>query len=130
MILGMTKNSGNKSHNDPPHHRSAEEKLRIVMEASRLTDEELGAFMRKEGIHENHLETWRQSMLEALRDSPKASKGTKIGNGEAKRIKALEWELRRKDKALAETAALLVLKKKAQEIWGDGDDGMVGKNDK
>jgi hypothetical protein len=41
---------------------------------------------------------------------------------ETKRIKDLEKELRRKDQALAETAALLVLKKKAQEIWGDEDD--------
>ena len=41
---------------------------------------------------------------------------------ETKRIRELEKELRRKDKALAETAALLVLKKKAQEIWGDEDD--------
>ena len=100
------------------------------MEATRLSDEELGAFLRKEGIHESHLETWRQSMLEALRASPKASKGTKRGNVEAKRIKALERELRRKEKALAETAALLVLKKKAQEIWGDGDDGMGGRSDR
>jgi hypothetical protein len=34
----------------------------------------------------------------------------------------LERELRRKDKALAETAALLTLRKKAQAIWGDGED--------
>jgi len=39
-----------------------------------------------------------------------------------KRIKELERELRRKDKALAETAALLVLKKKAQAIWGEHED--------
>lgn len=124
------KNSDKKRQKNPPHQRSAEEKLRIVMESSRLSDEELGAFMRKEGIHESHLETWRQRMLKALSDSPKASKGTKRGNGEVKRIKALERELRRKEKALAETAALLVLKKKAQAIWGDGDDGMGGRNDR
>ena len=41
---------------------------------------------------------------------------------EGKRIKELERELRRKDKALAEAAALLVLQKKVREIWGDGDD--------
>ncbi len=39
-----------------------------------------------------------------------------------KRIKALERELRQKEKALAETAALLVLRKKAQAIWGDEDE--------
>ncbi len=41
---------------------------------------------------------------------------------EQRRILELERELRRKDAALAETAALLVLKKKAQAIWGDGDE--------
>jgi hypothetical protein len=41
---------------------------------------------------------------------------------DAKRIRELEAELRRKDKALAETAALLILKKKVLAIWGDGDD--------
>jgi len=41
---------------------------------------------------------------------------------ETQRIQALERELRRKDAALAETAALLVLKKKVRAIWGDADD--------
>ena len=45
-----------------------------------------------------------------------------------RRIRSLEKELRRKDKALAETAALLVLKKKAQEIWGDEDENTTRKN--
>ena len=49
---------------------------------------------------------------------------------DVKRVKELERELRRKEKALAETAALLVLKKKVDAIWGDADDGTKGKNDK
>lgn len=55
---------------------------------------------------------------------------TKKSTTEAKQIRGLENELRRKDKALAETAALLVLKKKVQAIWGDEDDYTVGKNGK
>ena len=43
-------------------------------------------------------------------------------SAEGRRVRELEKELRRKDAALAETAALLVLKKKAQAIWGDEDD--------
>ena len=39
-----------------------------------------------------------------------------------KKVKKLEWELRKKEKALAEAAALLVLRKKAQALWGDEDD--------
>jgi hypothetical protein len=50
------------------------------------------------------------------------SKKPSRSNADIKKIRALEKELKRKDKALAETAALLVLKKKVQEIWGDEDD--------
>ena len=48
---------------------------------------------------------------------------------EQKRVRELERELRRKDKALAEAAALLVLQKKVQAIWGDGDDDTPPKSD-
>jgi len=98
-----------------PQDWNAEEKLAAVLEAASLSEEELGAFLRSRGLHEAQLQQWRDQMLVGL--EPKAAKRV-----ETKRIKDLEKELRRKDKALAETAALLVLKKKAQEIWGDEDD--------
>ena len=129
-IFDMANRTRKDNHKQPPHNRPAEEKLRIVMEAAQLSDKELGAFLRKEGVHESHLEAWRKSMLEALTNSSKASKGSRRGASDGKRVKALERELRRKEKALAETAALLVLKKKADAIWGDGDDGTGGRNDR
>ena len=129
-ILDMANDTRKNDHKQPPNKRPAEEKLRIVMEAAQLSDKELGAFLRKEGVHESHLEVWRRSMLEALSSSSKTSKGARRGSSEAKRDKALERELRRKEKALAETAALLVLKKKAQAIWGDEDDGTRRRNDR
>lgn len=98
-----------------PQDWSAEEKLAAVLEAASLSEEELGAFLRSRGLHEAQLQQWRDQMLVGL--EPKPAKRV-----ETKRIKDLEKELRRKDKALAETAALLVLKKKAQAIWGDEDD--------
>jgi transposase-like protein len=98
-----------------PQDWSAEEKLAAVLEAASLSEEEFGAFLRSRGLHDAQLQQWRDQMLIGL--EPKPAKRV-----ETKRIKALEKELRRKDKALAETAALLVLKKKAQEIWGDEDD--------
>jgi transposase len=100
-----------------PQDWNAEEKLAAVLEAAALSEEELGAFLRSRGLHEAQLQQWRDQMLVGL--EPKPAKRV-----ETKRIKDLEKELRRKDKALAETAALLVLKKKAQEIWGDEDDDM------
>lgn len=102
-----------------PQDWSAEEKLAAVLEAASLTDEELGAFLRSKGLHEAQLEQWREQMLAGLAPKP-VQRGKKAPEG--KRVRELEKELRRKDKALAETAALLVLKKKAQAIWGDEDD--------
>ena len=95
------------------------EKLRVVREAHGLSDQALGALLRREGLHETQLTAWRTAAEAALAEP---ARGRAAPSVEAKRIKALERELRRKDAALAETAALLVLKKKAEAWWGDADD--------
>ena len=100
---------------------SAEEKLRIVVQASELPEEELGAFLRREGVHTSQLKRWRETARGALAGG-QVSEARRQAARDRKRIQELERELRRKDKALAESAALLWLKKKAQEIWGDEDD--------
>ncbi|MGH7439223.1 MAG: IS3 family transposase [Polyangiaceae bacterium] len=98
--------------------RSAEDKVRIVMAAGSVAPEELGEFLRREGVHEAELGQWRAAILEALQGG--VSKGA-VRGGDSKRIKELERELRRKDKALAETAALLVLHKKSPgDLGGRG----------
>jgi transposase len=112
-----------------PEDWPAEEKLKTVLEAQGLSEEKLGVFLRQKGLHETHLERWRQQMVEALQKKP-AAKMARSHPGDIKRIRALEKELKRKDKALAETAALLVLKKKVQEIWGDEDENTAGNNAK
>jgi transposase len=94
------------------------EKLRVVTAASGLTGTALGAFLRREGLHEAQLTAWREAAETALGAPARPRPGASL---EAQRIRELERELRRKDKALAETAALLVLKKTVQAIWGDGD---------
>jgi transposase len=95
------------------------EKLRVVVEASKLSDDELGEFLRREGVHEARLKEWREAAEASLVDTPRSKKKT---SAEAKRIQELEREVRRKDKALAEASALLILKKKVDLIWGDVDD--------
>jgi hypothetical protein len=96
---------------------AAEEKLNAVLEYEKLEEEERGKYLREKGLHAVHIERWKQELVEGLK-SRKSSKR----DPRDKRIKELEKELRRKEKALAETAALLVLKKKAQAIWGDHED--------
>jgi len=110
-----------------PKDWSAEEKLEAVTEAERLSEEELGEFLRRKGLHEAQLTEWR----DLARDGALGALGSRKAGiprkespskGEARQIRELERELKRKDKALAETAALLVLQKKVRAIWGDGDD--------
>jgi len=113
-----------------PDDRSPEDKLRIVMAANGLSEDELGAFLRREGVHEADLVEWRQALHEAaLASLAGAGAVAAKEKNEAKRIRELETELRRKDKALAETAALLILQKKVLAIWGDEDDDTKPGND-
>lgn len=102
--------------------RSPMDKLRLVLEASELQEHELGAFLRREGLHEAELREWVQAATTAL-SSPGQRKGKRKASPEAKRIRNLEKDLQRKEKALAEMAALLALKKKLEGLLGDeGDD--------
>jgi transposase-like protein len=90
---------------------SIEEKIRILAEASTLTGAELQERLAREGVLPTEYDQWRR----ALGDEGHASLAT------VKRIRALERELARKEKALAEAAALLVLKKKLQVLEEDED---------
>lgn len=112
---------------DTPKRRkwTAEEKLRVVIEASRLPDAELGGYLRREGVQEAQLREWREAAKAGL-----TSLGADRRSPEAHRVKQLEGELRRKEKALAEVSALLVLRKKVQALWGDVDDDTDGSSAK
>jgi len=99
-----------------PQNWTAEEKLEAVITYDGMDESERGLYLRSHGLYSVDIERWREEVLQALSTKPKK------GDPKDKRIKDLESELRRKEKALAEAAALLVLKKKAQEIWGDDED--------
>ncbi|WP_460597986.1 IS3 family transposase [Geomonas sp. Red276] len=100
-----------------PQDRSAEEKLKIVTEAEMIPEEQLGAFLRRNGIHEAQLREWRSMMLSGLQKPPRSTKNSE----EAKKIQQLEKELQRKEKALAEAAAIIILKKKGPvDLGGRG----------
>jgi transposase len=113
------RNLRNNSVNARPKDRSPEEKLRLIIEAASLSEEQLGEFLRREALHEADLDRWRHDSLAGLSAQVVPKREADI---EASRARKLEKELDRKDKALAEAAALLVLQKKVQELWGDEDD--------
>jgi hypothetical protein len=98
---------------------TVEQKARVLAEASNLDGEQLSAHLEGEGVKLVEYEQWRI----ALEEGGRASASTN------KRIRELERELARKEKALAEAAALLVLKKKVETLYReDEDDDTKGEN--
>ena len=103
-----------------PVDKSPQEKLKAVIAAMALDLETRGAYCRTEGIHLTHLETWEKEMLLGLEAAPiKAKEFQQKNNKLTMEIKELQKDLYRKDKALAEVSALLILKKKADFLWGE-----------
>ena len=103
-----------------PQDWTAVEKLEAVLESASLSEQELGEYLRRKGLHEAQLEQWRRRVTEASMEALQSKSSRKKASVEAKRVRALERELRRKEKALAETAALLVLKKSGGDLGGRG----------
>ncbi len=100
---------------------SSEAKFAVVIETATLNEADLGEYCRKRGLYPEQIRTWRQACEQA---NPGAGRPplSETARADRQRIRELERELRRKDQALAETAALLVLRKKAQAIWGEPED--------
>lgn len=110
---------GGDSKRRRPQDWTSEEKLQAVLETASLNEEDVGGYLRQRGLHRVTLERWRKQVLLGLETSLRS--GSK-SSAETRKIRSLEKEIQRKDKALAEAAALLVLQKKVRAIWGDEDD--------
>lgn len=102
-----------------PQNWSALDKFKAITETASMSEKEIGAYCRQNGIYASNLEQWEKTIIEGLK--PSVNKEQRIENVKLKaEIKMLKSELNRKEKALAEASALLILKKKAHLIWGDG----------
>ena len=100
---------------------SDEAKFNMVLETATLNELETNEYCRKKGIFPLQIQAWREACMHA-----NAMSATKVEQqtirSQKKEIKSLEKELRRKETALAETAALLVLQKKVQFLWRDQEE--------
>ena len=107
-----------------PENWSGQDKLAVVIETAALNEQELSEYCRKKGLYAEQIARWKEGAI-AGNDAPERL--TRAERRELlqlkKKSRKTEKELRRKEKALAEAAALLVLEKKAQAIWGDGGEG-------
>lgn len=104
-----------------PDDWTPQEKLAAVMEAAGVADADLGLWLRRKGLKEEHLRQWQAALGERAA-AVFAPREQRASAEDRKRIKQLERELKRKEKALAETAALLVLQGKMEALWAEEDD--------
>ena len=104
-----------------PQDWHLDEKLEMVIACGSLDEAGVSQICREKAIYPHHVTEWKKAF----------SGGSSCSNpltrtAETKQLKyenkALKKELRRKEKALAEAAALLVLQKKVNAIWSDGED--------
>ena len=96
---------------------TAAARLEAVLATAALDEAGKSAWCRENGLYPQDLEQWRQAATLALAEPEEARASARETKADRRRIKALERDLRRKDKALAETAALLVLSKKLEVIF-------------
>lgn len=100
---------------------TAEKKLAVIIETGTLTESELSAYCRKNGFYPEQVKAWKEEFVQGVENKSRTI-STKESQADKKEIKALKKELRRKEKALAETAALLVLRKKLNALYGQDDE--------
>ncbi len=95
---------------------SSEEKFNIVLETATLNETELSEYCRRKGLFLQQITVWQENCRQA--HAPQTTKADKTTiRAQKKSIKRLEIDLRRKEKALAEAAALLILQKKVHTLW-------------
>ena len=103
---------------------SPQDKFLVVVETTGFNESELAEYARQKGLYVEQIKSWRDACMNANGGVAKeaARLNRELKESEKERRK-LEKEVQRKDKALAEAAALLVLSKKANAIWGEPEDG-------
>ena len=106
-----------------PDNWSTQDKFLVVVETASMNEADLAEYARKKGLFVEQIRAWRDACVNAnggiAKEAARLNQELKDSQKERKK---LEKELQRKEKALAETAALLVLAKKANAIWGDPED--------
>ena len=98
---------------------TAAARLEAVILTASMDEAARNGWCRERGVYPTELESWKQDALSGLGEPQDPDAAAKH---DRRRVKELERELQRKDKALAETAALLVLSKKLQAIFHEGED--------
>ena len=106
-----------------PEGWSAEQKLAVVVETYSMNTVELNAYCRSKGLYSDHIKSWKKACLAGYSTAAKNNRlETDKAKWSKKKIRSLEKELHRKEKALAETAELLTLGKKYDALWAEKEE--------
>ena len=97
--------------------------MQHILATAALDEEAIGSYCRQQGIHSFQINQWKDELMAQDRNKKKSDVDRKALKSLRDENKRLKKDLHLKDKALAETSALLVLKKKANLIWGDLKEG-------
>jgi hypothetical protein len=97
-------------------------RLEGVIATAAMNEAGRSAWCREHGVYPGELEKWRASCTQALAEPEEARASPQATRADRRRIRELEREVLRKDRALAETTALLVLSKKVAAIFNKGED--------
>ena len=106
-----------------PRFKSDLEKFSLLVESKAVPDERKGEWLRRNGIHSEHLILWEQELAQTMTDKKIDVDAIQKENKELKNaLKKAQKEKDQIEKALAEMSALYALKKKAEALWGDKED--------
>ena len=105
-----------------PERWTGQEKLAVVIATAGLNEHERSVYCREKGLYVEQITRWKARAAEGCNGAGSLPASQRQELRQLKQqAREAEKEIRRKEKALAETAALLVLKKKAQALWGDNE---------
>lgn len=106
-----------------PEKWTSQDKFLIVLETASMSEADLAEYARQKGLYVDQIAEWRDACMNANGGLAKMARSLNNRLHESeKQVRKLERELQRKDKALAEAAAIMILRKKAEAIWGENED--------
>ena len=120
-FTSLSTNNSMTTQEKRPQDWALAERLELIIQCNGLSDEAMSEACRRQGVFPHHVTQWKQDMI-SNRNGPADPKKQVTVKQLRDEIKVLNKDLHRKNKALAETAALLVLQKKVNAIWGSDAD--------
>lgn len=120
-IRNWIKSYANRSDMKKTKDWTPEKKLQAIAHTLTMSEKELGEFLRSNGLHSSDLEQWKQDFYSSQQTVGRPRNDRELNQLRTKE-KELSKDLRRKERALAEMSARVILLKKSHAIFGEPED--------